>query len=541
MPSDTESKSEIKRGERGLFLPGNAPGPGRPAGESIKRRLLTFARNELGAEGMADFYKSYFRAVKEKEDSWQAKHFANLALDERVLSEIDTVLMRAEKQDNDFQHYRIHKSAFDIQQGLLLSKNRYKFVMAGRRGGKTEYFARAICDVLLEGGRAHYIHKTLTTGIEQIWQLVVNLCGELGLVISEHHRNEGTLTLENGGFFKVSGNVTVEDREKKRGEKWHLVIIDEAQSQAALLSLVESIIEPELIDFGGTLVVGGTGPRVRGTYWEALYLGQWSDGRPLYPGALRLNWNLSQNPYIPDHEKALETIRKDKGLSELDPLYVREYLGRIAYDDDALVYRLGAGNYYTDDELALWINSQPITDIRFTAGLDFGFEDADAFGIICYSQTRPERFLVHEWKANRKSTEEIASALRGGLEYVRASPLFAKVEDVHKRFQIFGDEGGLGKQIAYDLNVIYKLPVYAAYKASKDLAVELLQDEVRHGLFKVRKGGIFDDEALKTIFKRNDQDQITREIDDETYHPDMGDAVLYGMRLPWWFTKKISG
>ena len=45
--------------------------------------------------------------------------------------------------------------------------------------------------------------------------------------------------------------------------------------------------------------------------------------------------------------------------------------------------------------------------------LDFGFEDADAFGIVAYSTSRPERFLVYEWKARRQGTEDIARYIAG--------------------------------------------------------------------------------------------------------------------------------
>ena len=41
------------------------------------------------------------------------------------------------------------------------------------------------------------------------------------------------------------------------------------------------------------------------------------------PKAFRLNFNLTDNPFIPDHEHQLEIIRQEREkLSETDPLYI---------------------------------------------------------------------------------------------------------------------------------------------------------------------------------------------------------------------------
>lgn len=487
-----------------------------------------------GGKTFLQLYLDTFGEAARKPKTWQAKFVADRLFSEDVLEQADSFLNKQRREDMDFLSYRLHKGAFDIQQQVLLSKHRRIYLMAGRRAGKTDVNRRLIVDSLLRstydgGARVLYLGKTMTTAVEQIYQGVLDLLADIGLAIAEKRRNEGFLKLEDGGEFYVRGNSSTEEREKLRGFKWDRVIIDEAQSQTALPYLINDVIEPALVDRRGQIIVSGTGPRVRGTYWEMLWSEpEWS--------ALKLNWNLTQNPYIEDHRRALAEIMERKGLTETSPLYVREYLGRIAYDDDALVLRLGEQNFFTDDELAKWIATQPVTDIKFVGGLDFGFTDADALGIVCYSERKPERFLVHEYKMRRTGVAELVDAVRAGIKYVETSPLFARVES--KRFFIHADTSG--KKISYDMVTQYKLPIQDAYKVNKDMAVELLQEDVRKGVFKVRRGGPFEDEAMKTIFKRNDRDELTREIDDETYHPDLIDAVTYAMRTVWWFGKRIG-
>lgn len=521
------------------FKDDNPGGPGRPKGTGYKQLSLNaFASLITGEEGkktLEAFIRKYRDAVNLGE-GWQAKQFAERLFQEDVVDQLEEWITRGELRQVDFLSYRLHKRATDVQRQILFTRAKYLMLMAGRRAGKSEGLKFWFGDEFVQkpSARCLYIGLTVTKAMSLLWQPILDVLELSGIKVKEHSRIEGRIITESGGVMQFGGNTTKDEREKNRGPYWDRIAIDECQSQKDLLYLVESILSPTLIDTKGQIAFAGTGPRVRGTYWEALFLGAWADGRSLYPDAFRINWNLSQNPFIQDFETALSDIRKDKNLTETDSLYIREYLGRIAYDDDALVLRLGDANSFTDDDLADWIAQQPVTDVRFSAGLDFGFEDADALSIIAYSTSRPERFVVYEWKANRIGTAQIAEEVRKGIAYVNDSPIFAKV--VNKHFYIHADTGG-NAVTPFDLATQYGLPIQAAYKQEKEMALELLQDETRRGLVKYRRGGPMWDESLKTIYARNEQDQLTREIDDETYHPDSMFATLYGMRPIWLFGK----
>jgi hypothetical protein len=237
-----------------------------------------------------------------------------------------------------------------------------------------------------------------------------------------------------------------------------------------------------------------------------------------------MNWNISQNTYVKDYQKVLEQIKTDKGLTDESPLFQREYLGRIVYDLDSLVFRLEDANYFTLPEMQQWVNSQPVTDIRFSGGLDYGFEDADGVAIIMFSTSKPERFLVYEYMQNRLGVDELAEALKKGVAYVETA--FPTIPN--KSFSYYADTAGGVKKISHEFITRYGLYIKDAYKAQRDLQIEFLQEEVRKRTFKVKKGGAFDEEARKTVFSRNDKDELTRQIDDATFHPNLADAVRYG-------------
>jgi hypothetical protein len=392
--------------------------------------------------------------------------------------------------------------------------------------------------------RVLYIARTVGVGMEQLFNEYLKLTEKLGSIVVKEDRSEGMIRHDNGGEFHIKGNNSKSARENLRGGHYDLIIIDEAQSQDALPYLIHDICEPMLIDSKGTLVLSGTGPRTAGTYWEEI----WTN-RDKFKG-LRMNWNLSQNPFIEDYENVLATIMQDKGLTETSPLIQREYLGQICYDTDAMLYRMEEGNIYSEAELLSWVNGQPIDDIRFTAGLDYGYADSDAFVILAWSKSRPEKFILFEYKKNRTGITELAHAIKEGLETVRAMPAFQRIDSlprenplqpgnmqfkeqaVNKKFYIYCDTNE--QKISQELFSQFKLPVTNAYKYDKSLAIEMLQEDVRNRYLKVpSKASVFYDESLKTVWKRNDKDEITREIDDDVFHPDLQDALIYSLRSVW--------
>jgi len=455
--------------------------------------------------------------------------FAERLLKPDILETVDNYINRGAREDTDFLSYRIYKDCHDVQQQILLSKTKYIYLMAGRRAGKSAVDVMKGTEkaIVKPDARILYIGLSFTRCLELFWIPTQNLLKDLGIKPKESRRTEGLITLPNDSQIHFVGNTTVDERDKLRGSQWDLIIIDEAQSQKALAILTEEILEPTLIDRKGQIMFSGTGPKIRGTYWEEL----WSD-EERHRGK-RFNWNIADNPFIPDYLSVLEAIKEEKGLTDSSPLFIREYLGKICYDDDALVYRLGSQNYYTDDEIKEWINSQPITDVKFTAGLDYGFIDSDAFAIVMFSSSKSERFLLWEYKGNRTGVTELADAMRKGIEYIKTAEILKAIPENNRFFYIYADTGGAGKKISAELTAQYGLPIMDAFKASKDFAVEMLQDEIRTGLFKVPQQGIFADECLKTVFARNDKDELTRVIDDEAFHPDMVDAILYSMRFVW--------
>ena len=519
----------------GLSKPGMTNNPnGRPKGPSPKRMIqeafLDMMKQSIKYKGEE---KTFFTAYLEEfmqsalKGGWSARILAERVFSDGILGEIDSTLKRDRREDKDFMLYRVRKTCFDVQQKVLDSHERRIMLMAGRRAGKTEVETRKAISIAINTPNAQvlFIGLTFTRAVELFWNTIVRVLEEMGVMIKRESRNEGIIVIDNGSEFHFHGNSTVTERERLRGGKYHLVVIDEAQSQPALAYLLDDIIEPMLKDYNGSLVLGGTGPKTRGTWWETL----WNDEAG--HKALRLNWNLSVNPYIQDYQTVLDAVLKEKGWVESDPVFQTEYLGKIAYDEDALVYRMTGDNYFTQEQLTTWVKSQPPSDIKFVTGIDYGFEDCTALALLCYSTHKKEVFLIYEKKFNRSGVEDVKLALDECVMAMNDAP-FKEVPAQNKKFMGYADTAGGMKMVSYTLTMQFGFNILPAIKDNKSLAIEQLQNEVKQRILKVRKEDHFDQEALRIIFGRDDNGNLTREISDE-YHPDMQDALLYAFRHIW--------
>lgn len=222
-----------------------------------------------------------------------------------------------------------------------------------------------------------------------------------------------------------------------------------------------------------------------------------------------------------------------EGLSESRR---RRFLdGEYSDDNETLVFPVTKVNLYDWPAFLEWVTRVGRETVRLTAGLDLGFEDADGFVVIAYSTVNPMRWIIYEYKARREGTEELARAVRKGLEYVNGLGF------PHGSIDIYSDTGGGGKKSVSDLYTVYGLPVQPAYKAEKHLSIENLRDDIVAGRFMIPRDSAFSRECEKTVWKRDeDTDQVIREIDDAAYHPDLVDAVLYAMRVVWYYYSSLK-
>ena len=431
-----------------------------------------------------------------------------------ILSKLDAETDKIMAKDIMFTRYRIDATLFDKQKAVINDRfSSCKCVICGRRSGKTDLNAKMLVDACAEPNTpCCYIHLTFSNGVAQVFDNIIKAAETAGLVIVSKSENDGDIIFSNGSSIRIRGNANSAEAEKVRGFKYKLVIIDECQSQRNLRYLVEEVIQPLQLDFEKHfLILTGTPPRVPHTFFESAYRGH---------EYTSYHWDLRDNPFIPNAQKVIEEICAKKGLTLESPLIQREYLGLIVYDTEALVYK----DYKTYKDY----DNDFIPD-RVYIGVDFGFSDYNAVITLMADTQRKKAYVMGESKFNKATITEIVEAIKKAVEEAKTE-LLRKNHNVNlaSAIGIYCDTNE--KSIAFELSQTYRLPAYCAYKYDKLMGIAPLAEFMRVGQVKIKEGGIIADEAEQILFKRDEDDNILSEIDDDVFHPDAMDALLYASR-----------
>jgi len=216
------------------------------------------------------------------------------------------------------------------------------------------------------------------------------------------------------------------------------------------------------------------------------------------------------------HQNMLDRELKRRGVKIDDPSIQREWFGKWVVDENSLVYRYSPKlQDYTD---------LPKSSYNYILGVDLGFNDADALAVLAYSSTDPCTYLVEELVTSKQDI----SALCNQIDKL------VKKYDLSK---IVVDTGGLGKKITEEISKRFLVPMEAADKTRKTEFIELLNDAMRTGVFKLKP-------TTKAAYDANkvewDHDRSTpdKKVISDRYHSDIWDAILYAWRESYAFTYK---
>ena len=159
--------------------------------------------------------------------------------------------------------------------------------------------------------------------------------------------------------------------------------------------------------------------------------------------------------------------------------------------------------------------------------MDFGFADYNGIVVMAANVDQKRAYIIFERKFNKSTITEIVEVIREGFENGKRFILERNSNADLSNCSIYTDNNE--KSITYELSQTYGLPAYCAYKYNKAMAIEQLADCCRSGKISIPEGGAIADEFEQTLYKRDDLDNITSEIDD-SYHPDITMALLYASR-----------
>ena len=463
-----------------------------------------------------------------------------------------------------------------------------------RRSGKTSGGTREVLARCVEfsGYRAVYCNTTLAEALKLVWRSDTGRDGWLELLRIHgfrvaHKRAEmesgkadcfvddrlHVIEFRNGSQIAIFCADDAASIEKIRGQAKHLVWIDEAQKFGHLQTFVEDILEGNLTDFVGELLLTGTPSKAAGSYYYDVTKepnqGERAEGWEVH------EWSLLDNPFFgPDEtsrfNRALlpRILRAQPRKSQLSPeawvakfcgdppgWYSREYLGKWILTDAFFVYAIhtvpanertyapmrttharpfspeGKAIESIDMSLGWYDHQAALEDLprRWTdhrgkkhsirwlvaAAFDFGFHpDPFAVNLTAWSLDVEDLYELWSWKQVELHVDDQRDVVRWVLANVDGITVCV------------GDAGGLQKGHLQGWRERLGVQIEDAEKASKATWIALLSGEISAGRYNYRDGSPLLDEHEHLLWQTDKNGELI------IPHQENADRALSDRRVP---------
>ncbi len=397
---------------------------------------------------------------------------------------------------------------FLFKEQLALAHDPAKFATAvcSVRAGKTIACAADLIYTAMNqpGTVGLYITLARASAKRIVWPELhnINRTYELGGTPNE---SDLSFKFPNGSIIYCSGASDATEIEKFRGlSNVALAYLDESQAfRSHIKELVEEILIKRLYDTDGRLrLIGTPGPIPGGYFYNASQSSAWSHHA----------WTLHSNPWLErkSGKTAAQLIQQDcdrKGVGLDDPSIQRECFGRWVLDSNSLLLEYKAErNHYLKLPEGNW---------NYILGMDFGFEDADAFSVLGWTDKSADTYLVEELIAAKQTYEQMVKN-------------FDKLHHKYQFAKVVADPGGGGKKLIESLKARYLIPMETADKLGKIANYGLLNNALRTGRFFANQTSRFAQDC--NLLEKN-KDKSTPDKTVVKGHSDAVDAVLYAFKL----------
>jgi hypothetical protein len=367
-----------------------------------------------------------------------------------------------------------------------------------RRAGKSHGLARRLYRAALKhpGSQPLYIALTRRSARNIMWPAMLEINRKLGLQ-AEPTESSLSIKLPNGSEISLVGADMKNFMERLRGPSYPEVCIDEAGSfRTHLQALIEDVLEPATLDYNGSIVMVGTpGVLPRGMFFEATQeKSYWS----------KHAWTLYQNPYLKEPKAFVDKLKRQRGWTDQNPTFQREYLGQWVQDLDALVYKFKRDK----NEYRALPEYQEYYRILV---IDYGYDDQTAFGVTTFSPTLKRVYQEHAEGHKEMVPSEIAERIQA-------------LKEQYQPIKIVADTGALGKMITQEMIRRYGLPIQPAEKKEKLTYIHLLNGDFIDGNLLIHERL----SALKDQLETLEKDE--NGMEDPSLPNDLCDVLLYGYR-----------
>lgn len=398
--------------------------------------------------------------------------------------------------------FNLEQFLFKEQIDFVRDQARFATAVCSVRAGKTTACAADLIDTALTmpGTTGLYITLARSSAKRIVWPELHKIIREFDIK-AKFNEADLSISFMNDSKIYCSGANTEAETEKLRGlSNVALAYVDESQAfRSHLKELIDDVLVKRLYDTNGRCrLIGTPGPIPAGYFYEASKSSSWSHHA----------WTLHNNPWIERKSglSVVQLINQDmarKGVGVDDPSIQRECFGRWVLDSQSLILNYSEEkNHYEELPNGKW---------NYILGMDFGFNDADAFSVLGWTDTSPDTYLIEEQIKTKQTYEQMEKN-------------FLELHNKYHFVKVKGDPGGGGKKLIESLRARYKLPFEVAEKTEKVANLMLLNNALRTGRLKAKKTSRF---AQDCNLLERDHDKSTPDKIVIKGHSDSIDSVLY--------------
>jgi hypothetical protein len=398
---------------------------------------------------------------------------------------------------------------FLAQRAFVDDPARFKAALCTRRAGKSfcagaylvsECLTNPGCTCLYVGLTRETAKRVLVKDVLKVIDRDYNLGAKFNEV-------ELSVTFPNGSVLYLLGvDASDKEREKLLGQKYRLVVVDEAASyRVDLRDMVENTLAPAMADQAGTIALIGTPGNIKGYFYEVT-TGQkprWSVHK----------WTAYDNPHIKWAEWVAEFTGGDPSIQDT-PRYKQFILGQWVTDTTALIF---PGYSPMRNDVAPEGLPDGIDDFVYVLGCDFGFRDATALTLVAYNRTDPTLWVVRSRKRTGLDVTQSADWIRRWAAKFRVA---AMVADTSSR------------QVVEELRKRHGLPLEAAEKSGKAEAMIIMSSDFQRGRIRLLQPHCSElsDELMSAVWDERVRAKTGKLVEHPGCALDAIDSALYAWR-----------
>ena len=357
--------------------------------------------------------------------------------------------------------------AFPKQQAFIEDPAPFVVAFTPARAGKSygsglKMYRKALSR---PGTKALYLAKTRASAKGIMWDDVLKAINGRHRLGAAFNESDLIARLPNGSAIILLGaDATEQERDKILGQKYTMVVIDEAEAfRSDLRKLIYSVLVQRVSDYeDGQIVMTGTPHDVAaGVFWEVTSAEHHRDSEGQVWSFH--TWKHDDNPYVRAAISAKIAQLKAANPNVINTAWYRQmYGGEWCVDESNLVY---SGYCPTRNH-----GAPPQRTMRYVLGVDLGYEDASAFVVAAFEEpgpgSDPRLYLVRAFAQPHLDITGVAQRIK---RYQKEYALDIIIVD------------GANKQAVEEMRSRHGLALTPADKTAKKDFIRLMNDDLLNG------------------------------------------------------------